>query len=188
MVLSFETERLYIELYQKKHIKKTLDFYIRNAEALREFEPKREKEFFTLEYQKRQQKYDEKDMKQLRYLSFVLIKKDDRQKIIGYINFCNITFGVFRSCIVGYKMDKDDRNKGYMQEGLKKLIDVIFEDLKLHRIEANVMPFNAPSIALLQKLGFEKEGYGRKYLKINGEWQDHIHFTLLNEKGENSFA
>ena len=188
MVLSYKTERLYIELHQKKHIKKTLEFYIRNAVALRKFEPKRTKEFYTLAYHKKQQKNDDKDMRNLKYLSFVLFKKDDKQKIIGYINFFDITFGVFQSCIVGYKIDKDERNNGYMQEGLNKMIDVIFNDLKLHRIEANVLPTNGPSITLLQKLGFEREGYGKKYLKINGEWQDHIHFTLLNEKGEKPFA
>jgi [ribosomal protein S5]-alanine N-acetyltransferase len=186
--LLFETERLYIELYQKKHIDGIVRFYIRNAEALREFEPERSPGFFTAGYHRKQYRYDRKDMNGLKYLSFVLFKKHDDKEVIGLVNFCDISFGVTESCRVGYKMDKDERNKGYMYEALGKLTEVMFGLLGLHRIEANVMPSNRASLMLLRKLGFEEEGYGKKYLKINGEWKDHIHFALLNKEGESSDA
>ncbi len=117
-------------------------------------------------------------------LHIAVFKKNDKSNIIGFINFSDISFGVFESCRVGYKVDSFERNKGYMQEALKKLSEIMFSELRLHRIEANVMPKNLPSITLLKNLGFVEEGYGKKYLKINGKWEDHIHFSLLNEKRE----
>ena len=55
------------------------------------------------------------------------------------------------------------------------------EELGLHRIEANIMPCNLPSLGVAEKCGFVREGLSRKYLKINGVWEDHIHMVRLNE-------
>jgi len=96
----------------------------------------------------------------------------------------NIVRGVFLSCHLGYGLDKDEINKGYMTEALNAVIRFAFDKVKLHRIEANVMPRNKPSIRIVEKLGFKNEGLARKYLKINGKWEDHIHFVVLNKKLE----
>lgn len=69
-------------------------------------------------------------------------------------------------------------------EALKAAIRYIFEEWKLHRIEANIIPRNAASIRVIEKLGFEREGYCRKYLKINGIWEDHYSYALLNKAVE----
>lgn len=181
MNLVFETDRLYIEKYEKKHINSVFDFYKRNREMLKEYEPFRSEEFYTLKWHKKQFLYDKKDMKQLRFLSFLMFKKEDRNRIVGIINLNDISYGVFESCRIGYKTDKDEQNKGYMKEALGKLIKVIFNELGLHRIEANVMPSNTASIKLLESLGFIEEGYSRNYLKINGKWRDHKNYALLDE-------
>ncbi|EOD01178.1 Ribosomal-protein-S5p-alanine acetyltransferase [Caldisalinibacter kiritimatiensis] len=68
-----------------------------------------------------------------------------------------------------------------MTEALKMGIDIAFNELKLHRIEANIMPKNEASLRIVKKLGFYEEGVAKKYLKINGKWEDHIHMVLLNE-------
>lgn len=60
--------------------------------------------------------------------------------------------------------------------------NIIFDDMKLHRIEANIMPKNKQSLKVVEKLGFYDEGLAYKYLKINGKWEDHIHMVLLNNK------
>ena len=86
------------------------------------------------------------------------------------------------SCHLGYKLDNDEINKGYMTEAVEKSIDIIFNEFKLHRIEANIMPRNISSLKVAEKLGFYNEGLAYKYLKINGKWEDHIHMVLLNEK------
>jgi ribosomal-protein-alanine N-acetyltransferase len=68
-----------------------------------------------------------------------------------------------------------------MAEALRRGIQIIFEDYGLHRIEASIMPRNQRSIKVTEKLGFVNEGLSRRYLKINGVWEDHIHMVLLNE-------
>ena len=96
------------------------------------------------------------------------------------ISFSNIVRGNLLSCTVAYKLDKDEIKKGYMLEALDFAINIVFKDLKLHRIEANIMPRNRASIKLVKRLGFNYEGTAQKYLKINGEWEDHIHMVKLN--------
>ena len=78
------------------------------------------------------------------------------------------------------KLDKEFVGRGYMTEVVNKVLEIAFEDLKLHRIEANIMPRNIPSIKVVQKCGFEKEGVSKKYLNVNGVWEDHYHFVKLN--------
>jgi ribosomal-protein-alanine N-acetyltransferase len=68
-----------------------------------------------------------------------------------------------------------------MTLAIKQTVDFAFNTLSLHRIEANVMPHNIASLKVLEKNNFNKEGLAKKYLKINGKWEDHIHMVLLNE-------
>jgi [ribosomal protein S5]-alanine N-acetyltransferase len=75
----------------------------------------------------------------------------------------------------------DYAGQGLMLEGISLAIDHAFHNLDLHRIEANIQPGNIPSVKLVQKLGFTKEGFSRKYLKINGEWCDHERWALTVE-------
>jgi len=115
---------------------------------------------------------------------FYIFKKTDLKRIVGDFGFFDIIKGPFLGCCLGYKMDRGESNKGYMAEALKAGIEYVFKKTKLHRIEANVMPRNEPSIRLMEKLGFENEGLSKKFLKINGKWKDHVHFVILNEKIE----
>lgn len=73
---------------------------------------------------------------------------------------------------------------GLHDGSLARVIRYAFDELRLHRIEANIMPRNSASLKMVEKLGFSSEGLARKYLKINGIWEDHIHMVLLNEAVE----
>jgi ribosomal-protein-alanine N-acetyltransferase len=64
----------------------------------------------------------------------------------------------------------------------RALIPFIFATLGMHRIEAACLPSNGPSISLLTKAGFRQEGLAKRYLHINGEWQDHLQFALLEDE------
>lgn len=83
-----------------------------------------------------------------------IVKKNDDTKIIGSIAFDNIIRGAFLSCHLGYKLDKDEINKGYITEAIQKGIDIMFNEFGLDRIEANIMPKNKRSIRVVEKLGF----------------------------------
>lgn len=71
-------------------------------------------------------------------------------------------------------------NKGIMTEALSVIIPIAFDELNLHRLEANIMPSNQASIRVVEKLGFYQEGYSKEYLFINGSWRDHIHMVLIS--------
>ena len=100
--------------------------------------------------------------------------------MIGSCNFGNIVKGIFQACHLGYSIAKKHEGQGLMAEALQAGIDYIFETRGLHRIMANHVPGNLRSARLLEKLGFEREGYARAYLKIGGKWEDHVLNALIN--------
>lgn len=120
-----------------------------------------------------------KEGKSVRFLLF--LKEDPKNEVIGFCNFSQIFRGPFQACYLGYHIDAAFEGKGLMSEAVSKAIDYMFEKQKLHRIMANYMPSNERSARLLHKLGFVMEGCAKKYLLINGQWEDHILTSLTNE-------
>jgi ribosomal-protein-alanine N-acetyltransferase len=102
--------------------------------------------------------------------------------MIGTCNFSNIVRGVFQACHLGYAISQSHQGKGLMSEAVELGIRYMFEIVKLHRIMANYMPRNERSARLLEKLGFEREGYAKSYLKIAGVWEDHILTSKINPR------
>ena len=81
---------------------------------------------------------------------------------------------------MGYWMGENYARQGLMTDAVQAVVAFCFEDLGIHRIEAACVPENVPSRDLLRKIGFKEEGYARKYLRINGSWQDHLLFGWLS--------
>lgn len=115
----------------------------------------------------------------IRFLLF--LKENPEGKIMGFCNFSQIFRGPFQACYVGYHIDAAVEGKGLMSEAVETAVKYMFEHQKLHRIMANYMPSNQRSARLLHKLGFIVEGRAKKYLLINGQWEDHILTSLTNE-------
>lgn len=111
--------------------------------------------------------------------SYLLMTLDE--KIAGVFNVNEIVRGVFQSAYLGFYATGDHAGKGLMSKGLKMLLDKVFNELKLHRVEANIQPANSSSIHLVTQNGFRKEGFSPRYLKINTIWQDHFRFALTLE-------
>jgi ribosomal-protein-alanine N-acetyltransferase len=105
----------------------------------------------------------------------------DSDALLGGITLANLRRGVAQTGSIGYWMGKPHARQGYMSEALVALLDFCFGELNLHRIEAACLPHNVASRKLLEKCGFQGEGYARNYLKINGKWQDHLLFGVLAE-------
>lgn len=177
----YETQRLYLKIIDNSKSQQVLDYYMRNKEFLCKYEEERDSNFYKIETHQQNINNDLVEIKEGNSLKLWIYDKNDDSKIIGAINFTNIIRGSFLSCFLGYKLDKDEINKGYMTEALKKSIEIIFNEFKLHRIEANIMPSNNRSLEVVKKLNFREEGIALNYLKINGKWEDHIHMVLLNE-------
>jgi len=110
-----------------------------------------------------------------------LLKHIEDNTICGVVNLNIITFEALRSAYVSYFGVVGQTEKGYMKEGLLQVIRYAFDELGLHRLEANIQPQNLASIALVQSVGFQYEGYSPRYLKINGEWCDHERWALLED-------
>ena len=155
-------------------------YYIRNRDFLRPYEPVREESFFTAEHQRQILTAEAAARAAGTGFRFYICPTEEPGKIIGNIGLSNVIRGAFQSCHLGYKLDRDYRGRGYMPMAVNMVTGYAFRELKLHRIEANVMPRNHASLRCLQKCGFENEGISRYYLNINGTWEDHIHMVKLN--------
>jgi ribosomal-protein-alanine N-acetyltransferase len=110
-----------------------------------------------------------------------LIFKNENAEFIGELNISNIQRGIIQSCSIGYWIAKKYEGLGMMSESLELVKSFIFNQLKLHRIEAACLPHNNLSLKVLLKNGFKIEGKARKLLKINNKWQDHTMFSYLYE-------
>jgi ribosomal-protein-alanine N-acetyltransferase len=115
-----------------------------------------------------------------RFRGLLIIHRHDGG-IVGVANLSEIVHGVFQCAYLGYYANACYAGRGLMQEGLALVLRHGFRSLKLHRIEANVQPENSRSLALVQRLGFQKEGYSPRYLKVGGQWRDHERWALLVE-------
>lgn len=101
--------------------------------------------------------------------------------LVGVVNLDEIVGGAFRSAYLGYYAFEPFAGRGLMQKGLAQVITHAFGRMKLHRLEANIQPANARSIALVTRLGCRQEGFSPRYLKINGRWRDHERWAILAE-------
>lgn len=108
-----------------------------------------------------------------------LIKRLQDGVICGVINLNIITYEALCSAYVSYFAVAGQAEKGYMKEGMSQVIQHAFEEMGLHRLEANIQPGNLASIALAQSTGFQYEGFSPRYLKINGKWCDHERWAIL---------
>jgi ribosomal-protein-alanine N-acetyltransferase len=111
---------------------------------------------------------------------FVIVCNDDGV-LAGVANLSEIVRGSFQSAFLGYYAFTPHARKGYLREGLELVLAAAFEDLGLHRVQANVRPENAASIALLRGLDFRLESHSPRYLFLDGDWRDHLGFVRLAE-------
>ena len=102
-------------------------------------------------------------------------------RVVGLMSLSQIARGNFQSAYLGYYTGEPYAGRGYMTEAMRLLLRHAFEDLKLHRVEANIQPGNLASVALVKRAGFVKEGYSRRYLKICGRWRDHERWAVIAE-------
>jgi ribosomal-protein-alanine N-acetyltransferase len=180
----YETNRLYLRVIGPEWADVTLDYHLRNRDFLAEWDPNREAYFFTKSGQTNQLKYEVNDFKDRSLIRFWIFKKEDESRAIGNLCFSNIVYGNFKSCFLGYKLDKDEINKGYMTEAVKRGIEIMFDEYNLHRVEVNIIPRNIRSLKVAEKLNLEREGFSRRYLMINNVWEDHIHFAAYNDNAD----
>ncbi|AIJ09843.1 MULTISPECIES: ribosomal protein S5-alanine N-acetyltransferase [Edwardsiella] len=173
------TDRLIVRLVNERDAHRLADYYAENRDFLRPWEPIRdESHCYPSGWQARLSMIRELQ-KQGGAFYFILLGHDE-QEVRGVANFSNVLRGAFHACFLGYSVAGKWQGHGVMYEGLQAAIRYMQRQQHMHRIMANYMPHNQRSGALLQRLGFEKEGYAKNYLLINGKWQDHVLTALTN--------
>jgi [ribosomal protein S5]-alanine N-acetyltransferase len=102
--------------------------------------------------------------------------------LVGIFTISQIVRGYFQSAYLGYYANAQLAGQGLMTEAMELVLDLAFGPLSLHRLEANIQPGNAPSIALARRAGFRLEGYSPRYLLIGGRWRDHERFAITADE------
>lgn len=133
-------------------------------------------------FRRRLKRYAEDQRNDLAYAFLIFRKPDD--KLVGGLTLANIRRGVAQAGSIGYWVGAPYARHGYMTAAVRALIPYCFGALRLHRLEAACIPGNNASIGLLEKTGFQREGYARGYLCINGAWHDHLLYARLADDGD----
>lgn len=158
-------------------------YRVDNREHFARWEPRREDTYFTLEAC-RQSIADGLDAARADRAYPLFVLDADEREMLASITLVNVTRGVFQACNAGYGVAAAWQGKGLMHEALEAVLKLAFGPLGLHRVMANYLPHNERSARLLERLGFEREGYARGYLCIDGCWQDHVLTACINPSAQ----
>lgn len=179
-VLALETERLRLSVLRKSEAPRVTAYFVKNRDFQKKYAQTHTDDYFTVSMQRKYLAYD--------YNSFLdgslvplWITLKETGEIIGRVSFFNFAFGGMMSCACGYHLDKDHTGKGYMTEALKGAMAFVFDEYKMHRIEAFIVPDNEPSLNLVKRCGFHYEGKRISYMHINGRYRDHEAFYILED-------
>jgi ribosomal-protein-alanine N-acetyltransferase len=150
-----------------------LRYRTENSEHLKPWEPVRDPSHYMLDGC-RLSLFDAAEAARSDRGIFFAVLSPAEDEMIGGFTLANIVRGVFQACHLGYGIARRHQGQGLMHEALEAGLACAFGTLDLHRVMANYMPRNERSGRLLQRLGFEREGYARQYLNLGGQWEDHI--------------
>ena len=179
MLFEYETERLVLKVLKPNMAGQVLDFYFRDQELFERYEPERMAGFYTEETQKQILSFEYNCAVKGTLFRYYVYRKQVPNQIIGTISFHHIQQGVYSNCEIGYKFSSAVHHQGYATEALAEIVDLIFWDLKLHKVTAYVQPDNTDSIRLLERVGFFCEGICRDHLYMRDHWQDHARYSMI---------
>lgn len=184
-LLEIKGERISLKLSTPEDAAAYLEYYLTNKDFLAEFEPFKDEKFFTLEGQRHELTERFRQYLNGNTINFGIYRGSD---LIGKVRISNIIPGSFRSATIGYALSQKHLNNGYMSEAVGLICRYAFEEIGLHRLEASTLLNNESSQRVLQNNGFVYLGLNKKYLQINGIWQDHYTYYLLQEDWEQTVS
>lgn len=178
------TRRLRVAHVQPGYEAQTVDFFTRNRAHFSRWDPPAPADFYSVGFWERSVVRSVDDFAADRAVRFDVFDaaEAERRIVIGRMGFSQIFRGPFQSCILGYQVDAAYEGQGVMHEALVAAIAYVFDVKALHRIQANHLPENARSAALLARLGFVHEGLAKDYLFIANAWRDHVLNALTNAR------
>ena len=179
-MLALDTDNLRLAVLRKSEAARVTEYLQNNRDFHKQFSQTHTDDYFTVSTQKKYLAYDCNSFLEGSLVPLWITLKDDN-KIIGRVSFFNFAYGGMMSCACGYHLDKDHTGKGYMTEALKSAMAFVFDEYKMHRIEAFIVPENEPSLNLVKRVGFHYEGKRNSYMHINGRYRDHEAFYMLED-------
>lgn len=173
------SEDIELKLLTLEDAEALMEYYIRNKDHLRAFEPSRDSSFYTIDTQKELISESYRQFLSGTTVDMGIFKENN---LIGKVKISNIVGGIFKNGIIGYSIDKDQQGKGYMKEAVKMALEYAFKELRLHRIEASALVENMRSRNVLKSCGFKELGLNESYLFIDGKWRDHITYYITSNQ------
>lgn len=173
-------DKIYLRILQEDDAQAFTSVLKVNKNYWSVFEPRQDPGFYTVSTQRekiRESLYQLRNRREYNFGIFDNITGD----LVGHISLYNIKRLPFLSAFIGYSIDEQKTGRGIGTEGLKLVTAFAFEEVGLHRIEAYVSPRNKGSISVLEKSGYKQEGLLRKVLYINGVWEDHYLYGILED-------
>ncbi|WLD57702.1 GNAT family N-acetyltransferase [Salinispirillum sp. LH 10-3-1] len=180
MTEQLNTPRLRLQRACEEHAEALQAYVLANRGYLQPWEPAREAEYYSLSHCRQRLRHMQSEAEHGRALSW-MVHPAGESRIVATVQLTGITRGFFQATYLGYGLDQTMQGQGYMHEALQAVLTHAFTELKLHRVIANYMPRNHRSAAVLERLGFLREGLAQRYLKINGQWEDHVLTSLIAE-------
>jgi ribosomal-protein-alanine N-acetyltransferase len=179
LLSTWETDRLLLRVLGPEASAAVRDYGLRTADYHRPFDPIRPADFWELPVVADRLVCQRLEAEQDRSLCLFLSLKDQPNRVVGSINLRNIIRGAMMGASLGYGLAPDAVGNGYMTESVRRVTEIAFTDLGLHRVEVNIMPRNAPSLAVAERAGYVREGLSPRYLQINGKWEDHVRLARV---------
>ena len=159
------TSRLLLRTLDPGWAAPVLAYFVRNDAHRRPWSPTAPADFHTLAFHQRRLQQEQEAAAQHNAFRWWMFPRAGPPDLpIGHVSCSTIVRGAFQSCYLGYELDEAYVNQGYMTEAVAAVVEWIFGVLRLHRIEANIMPRNARSLRVVAKLGFIDEGLSRRYM------------------------
>lgn len=178
--MRIDGERMYLKILNENDVYVFTQLLIRNKAYWSMYEPKFSDSYYTVDTQRDKIKRSLQAYRENREFNFGIYSYESNL-LLGHISLYNVKRLPFLSGFVGYSIDEQEAGKGYATEALSLIVDYAFQRLHLHRLEAYVSPENEGSIRTLEKNAFIREGLLRELIYINGEWEDHFLYALLQK-------
>lgn len=160
-------------------VEELTELFVNNRDFLRPWDPVREDEFFTVAKQGELASAALESYEAGTMVPFVIV--NSQGGLAGRLNINGIVHGALQSAALGYWVAEAENGAGLASAAVAEAADYAANQLGLHRLQAETLVHNVRSQKVLEKNGFSRYGLAPKYLKIAGEWQDHIMFARILE-------
>ncbi|SDY53674.1 GNAT family N-acetyltransferase [Thermoactinomyces sp. DSM 45892] len=179
--MKLHSSRVYIRPLEVTDTEHLVQLLLRNRDFFQQYDPIRPESYYCTEVQTEQIISATKSLEDGSGYAFGIFLEGDHT-LMGRVSLSAVSRGPFQNAYLGYYLDQQYNGKGYTTEAIQLILQYCFQKIDLHRIQAGVMPRNTASIRVLEKNGFRREGLAERYLRINGQWEDHLLYAITQEE------